>query len=298
MCGIAGILYKRPGARPIGQSLLTMAACLQHRGMDSAGVAVFAASGETPSLHLQMMLPDALPEPQAVQALGEGRLSHLTPFAGGFHAAVTPADPAADAALVRRLEEGLPGGTVCALGEALTVLKAVGLADELGEAACLLTGTHGIAHLRLATESRIDPAHAQPFWGRPYADIAVTHNGHITNYHKMRQAFEAQGHTFASRNDSEIIGVYLGRKMAEGRALEEALRDAGRDLDGSYSFIAATADGLGVVRDPFATKPLLYVETDDLVALASEQQALHRLLGEDITIREIRPREVRVWAKG
>ena len=112
-----------------------------------------------------------------------------------------------------------------------------------------------------------------------FPDIAVTHNGHITNYHKMRQRFEAEGFGFASHNDSEIIGIYLGRKMAEGLTLHDALAAAGRELDGSYSFIVATQDGLGVVRDPFATKPLLYVETDDQVALASEPQALHRLLG-------------------
>ena len=113
----------------------------------------------------------------------------------------------------------------------------------------------------------------------------------------MRQRFEAEGYGLASRNDSEIIGVYLGRKMADGLSLEAALRDAGRDLDGSYSLIAATAAGLGVVRDPFATKPLLYAENDDLVALASEPQALHRLLGEAVVIREIKPREVRVWER-
>ena len=160
-----------------------------------------------------------------------------------------------------------------------------------------LRGSHGIAHLRLATESRIDPAHAQPFWGRPFPDIAVTHNGHITNYLKLRQRFEARGFTFASRNDSEIIGTYLGDKMSEGLTLEKALTTASRELDGSFSFIAATAQGLGVARDPFATKPLLFCETEAVVALASEPQALHRLLGEDIIIGEIRPREVRVWAK-
>ena len=52
-----------------------------------------------------------------------------------------------------------------------------------------------------------------------------------------------------------------------------------------------------MVRDPFATKPLLYVETDTQVALASEPQALHRLLGEDACIKEIRPREVRTWER-
>ena len=131
------------------------------------------------------------------------------------------------------------------MGARMTVEKIVGLADALDGPVGALVGTHGIAHLRLATESRIDPAHAQPFWGRPYPDIAVTHNGHITNYHKMRQKFEAQGFGFASRNDSEIIGIYLGQKMAQGLTLTEALQDAGRELDGSYSFIAATPKGSG-----------------------------------------------------
>ena len=303
MCGIAGILQKQTTdtAAPIGRALLTMAACLQHRGMDSAGMAVFGGAGR--GTRLQVMLPEgenALPEPRELLDLAGGRLYDLRPERAGFSACVRPAEGNAipdDLALIRALESGLPGATVSGLGAFLTVEKAVGLADGLDGPVGSLTGTHGIAHLRLATESRIDPAHAQPFWGRPYPDIAVTHNGHITNYHKMRQKFEAQGFGFASRNDSEIIGIYLGQKMASGLTLTEALSAAGRDLDGSYSFIVATKDGLGVVRDPFATKPLLYVEIDTQIALASEPQALHRLLGTDAAIKEIRPREVRVWER-
>ncbi len=301
MCGIAGILQKsgsEPPA-PVGRSLLSMAACLQHRGMDSAGMAVFGAADA--GLRLQVMLPAGLlPEPQEILALGDGRLSGLRQAASGFSAAVLPAagDAApADLALVRALEGGLPGATVSGMGRRMTVEKAVGLAEGLEGPVGALTGTHGIAHLRLATESKIDPAHAQPFWGRPYPDIAVTHNGHITNYHKLRQRFEAEGFAFASHNDSEIIGIYLGRKLAAGATLPEALLAAGQELDGSYSCIVATANGLGVVRDPFATKPLLFVETDTQVALASEPQGLYRLLGQNAVIKEIRPREVRVWER-
>ena len=300
MCGIAGILYKHAEGlpAPIGKTLLAMASCLQHRGRDSAGMAVFGGHGG--ELRLQVMLPEgmALPEPQALLALGGGRLSSLLPEPIGFSACVKPAPGdavAADLQLVRAIEAGLPGATVSGLGAALTVEKAVGLADGLDGAVGALTGTHGIAHLRLATESKIDPAHAQPFWGRPFPDIAVTHNGHITNYHKLRQRFEADGFGFASHNDSEIIGIYLGRRMAAGLSLHEALSAAGKELDGSYSFIAATRRGLGVVRDPFATKPLLYVETEERVALASEPQALYRQFGLDAQIQEIRPRQVRVW---
>lgn len=181
------------------------------------------------------------------------------------------------------------------MGHKMRVYKAVGLIEELSEEMNAMTGTHGIAHLRLATESRIDPAHAQPFWGRPYEDIAVTHNGHITNYHKLRQQFEARGFGFASHNDSEIIGVYLGDKIDGGATLLEALQVASRELDGSFSFIVATANALGVARDSLATKPLLYVEDQSGVCLASEPQALYRVLGNDIRIREIKPKETRTW---
>ena len=302
MCGIAGVLHKYPAdqSAPIGRALLTMAACLQHRGTDSAGMAVF--SGEDSGMRLQVMLPETgpLPEPQTILALGGGRLSDLRPEKAGFSACVRPTSGNAvqvTLALVRALEAGLPNATVSGMGSRMTVEKAVGLADGLEGSVGSLTGTHGIAHLRLATESKIDPAHAQPFWGRPYPDLAVTHNGHITNYHKLRHRFEAEGYGFASHNDSEIIGIYLGRKIAAGHSLHEALSAAGKELDGSYSCIVATANGLGVVRDPFATKPLLYVETESQVALGSEPQALYRLLGQDARIREILPREVRVWER-
>ena len=300
MCGIAGILYRSAGsdAQPAGAALMTMARCLQHRGADSAGVAVFGPPH--PGVRtLQVALPEgtSLPEPQTILALGGGGLTGLRPERSGFAVSRRAGSDLSDAEMIALLEHALPGAAVTSLGESLEVHKTVGYVDALLEEVTPLRGSHGIAHLRLATESRIDPAHAQPFWGRPYADIAVTHNGHITNYHKLRQRFEARGFTFASRNDSEIIGTYLGDKISEGATFEEALTTASRELDGSFSFIVATAQGLGVARDPFATKPLLFCETDTTLALASEPQALHRLLGEDITIGEIRPREVRVWEK-
>ena len=302
MCGIAGVLYKQitNEPAPIGRSLLMMAACLQHRGRDSAGMAVFGSTASGLRLQVMMPLGGALPEPREIIDLGEGRLSDLRPEKAGFSAAVRPAlgnAVQADLELIQALEAGLPGATVSGMGVRMTVEKAVGLADGLEGPVGSLTGSHGIAHLRLATESKIDPAHAQPFWGRPYPDLAVTHNGHITNYHKLRLRFEAEGFGFASHNDSEIIGIYLGRKIASGLSLHEALAAAGKELDGSYSCIVATANGLGVVRDPFATKPLLYVETETQVALASEPQALYRLLGQDAVIKEIKPREVRVWER-
>ncbi len=301
MCGIAGILYRDGGAetQSAGADLMTLAGCLQHRGADSAGVAVFGPSHPgVQTLQVSLPLDAALPEPQTILALGGGALSGLRPERAGFALSRRAGAGPSDKELIAALEKALPGAVVTSLGESLQIFKAVGRAAALTEEVTPLHGTHGVAHLRLATESRIDPAHAQPFWGRPFPDIAVTHNGHITNYLKLRQRFEARGFTFASRNDSEIIGTYLGDRMSGGLTFQEALAAAGAELDGSFSFIAATSAGLGVVRDPFATKPLLFCESAaGTLALASEPQALHRLLGDEITIREIKPREVRVWGK-
>jgi glutamine phosphoribosylpyrophosphate amidotransferase len=217
----------------------------------------------------------------------------------GFGATLAAKDLCACALgdLASSVESLVCGSTVTSVGRSMTVRKTVGEAVNLVPEVSPLQGTHGIAHLRLATESKIDPAHAQPFWARGFLDIAVTHNGHITSYHKMRKRFEARGFTFGSMNDSEIIGIYLGDKMSDGMSFHDALSTAADELDGSFSFIAANEKGLGVTRDANATKPLLYCETDDLVALASEPQALHRLLGESIKIKEIQPKETRTWER-
>jgi len=301
MCGIAGILYfgKAEEQAPVGQALATMSQCLQHRGADSAGVAVFGSPNIKTSLQVVLPAGMLLPEPQLIDGYVKGFLSGYRPTDDGFTANVSPlvTSPSSRTELVAAIEQNIPGSVVTSLGNSLTIYKTVGLVQRLFPTVSPLTGTHGIAHLRLATESRIDPAHAQPFWGRPYADIAVTHNGHITNYHKLRQKLEARDLTFASKNDSEIIGILIGERLAEGRDLSGALSDVIPTLDGSYSFIVATSQGLGVARDPFATKPLLFVQTDELLAIASEQQALHRLLGEHIRIQEIQPKEFRTWVK-
>ncbi|MCW3062597.1 MAG: Amidophosphoribosyl transferase [Capsulimonas sp.] len=299
MCGIAGILYRTPKAyyHPVGHTLLEMAACLQHRGSDSAGIAVYSQEERRASIQVLWPADAELPEPREVLAAGGGLLSHLQPESAGFRAVVSEEGSDAVGKLVMRLETTFPGATAIAFGKSLCIHKTVGVASKLEEDAEDMTGTHGIAHLRLATESRIDPAHAQPFWGRPYSDIAVTHNGHITNYYKLRKRMEARGFSFASQNDSEIIGMVIGEKLAAGMDLEAALYEAREVLDGSFSFLVATSDGIGVLRDPIATKPLLYVETEDVVALASEHQALHRVLGNGAKVREIAAREVRVWSK-
>jgi glutamate synthase domain-containing protein 1 len=91
-----------------------------------------------------------------------------------------------------------------------------GLDSTFGVAA--MRGSHGIGHTRLSTESRVDLSHSQPFWAHGVADLATVHNGHITNYDRLRRLYEQKGVRFFSENDSEVIGVYLADQL-------ERLRD-------------------------------------------------------------------------
>ena len=79
-----------------------------------------------------------------------------------------------------------------------------------------LKGTHGIGHVRMATESDVDLASAHPYWAYPFADVSVVHNGQLTNYHVWRRRLERMGHRFQSECDSEIIAVYLAQQLENG----------------------------------------------------------------------------------
>ena len=68
----------------------------------------------------------------------------------------------------------------------------------------------------MATESDVDISGAHPYWAYPFADVAVVHNGQLTNYFQWRRRLERSGHRFQSECDSEIIAVYLAEKMSRG----------------------------------------------------------------------------------
>src|SRR5947199_291621 len=185
--------------------------------------------------------------------------------------------------LDKHVRERLPGTEVLCLGQRLSLFKQVGSPDQLEAAYAIsaLTGTHGIGHTRLSTESRVDLSHSQPFWAHGVPDLATVHNGHVTNYHKLRRQYEQRGYRFYTENDSEVIGVYLRDRMAAGLSFEDALRSSLDDFDGSFSYLAATGDRLAYVRDRFGFKPLVVAEKGDFVAIATEEIALRRALGTD-----------------
>jgi glutamate synthase domain-containing protein 1 len=193
--------------------------------------------------------------------------------------------------------EDLEGVEVLSLGRALELIK------DLGDAATVsgqyhlagFEGTHAIGHTRMATESDVDIRSAHPYWAYPYCDISVVHNGQITNYWLMRREMERRGHRFLSSCDSELLAVYTADKLTKGFTLEDSLSQSIEEIDGVFTYLVATADQLGMAKDTMAAKPMVLYESDDLVALASEEVAIRALIPEEIDTYDPYDEEVRVW---
>jgi glutamate synthase domain-containing protein 1 len=295
MCGIVGFLDKREQQDfPIGRTLLTMLQALSCRGPDSAGVALFGGRGE---MLLRLSVPPETDRQALNAALQEEGLTILRSYRTGVHDARIAAEVDL-MKLERRIYQRLPGSEILCLGEHMSLFKQVGSPDELESAYHIsdLQGTHGIGHTRMSTESRVDLSHSQPFWAHGVPDLATVHNGHITNYHKLRRHFEQEGYCFYTENDSEVIGVYLHDRMAAGRSLEGAMRSSLDDFDGSYCYLAAMKGQLGFVKDRYGFKPLMLAETEDFVAIATEEIALRRTLGHDFPAHEPAPGALRLWS--
>jgi len=227
-----------------------------------------------------------------VQLAGLGEMVGAPERRGGtLRLGFRPAPGVTADALERALGACRGGLEVLSLGRGLDLIKRVGGPSGL-EGAYGLSGWSGpvaIGHTRMSTESRIDLSHSQPFWVHGVPDLATVHNGHVTNYHRLRRQYEQRGATFYTDNDSEVIGVYLRSRMQQGRSLPEAMSDSVRDLDGAFSYLVASPNGLGVVRDRFGFKPMTLAETDDFVAAATEEVALRRALSGDYRVVEPAP---------
>jgi len=301
MCGIAGYLDKGGGKVEVGRLVLRMLEALGSRGPDSAGVALYA---ERPGGELVLRVKlgeDGRPEmyvPRVVEQAGKaGQVRQAQQTAEYLWLTLDSREEPRQ--LERAIESAGPGVEVVSMGRQLEIIKQVGSPQNLDATYAIsrFMGSHGLGHTRLSTESRIDLSHSQPFWAHGYPDLAVVHNGHICNYHKLRRIFEQQGHRFYTENDSEIIGMYLVGRLGEGMSLRQAMDASMRDLDGSFSYLAATPGEFGFAKDPFAFKPLLYAETGGFVAVATEEIALRAALGGEYEAREAQAGEVRVWQR-
>jgi len=300
MCGIIGFLDKRgQQQRTLGATLLRMLESLSCRGPDSAGVALFGL--RQAGWILQVKLPENADAESSAHTLlaalkEEGMV--LRHEVVGAYVRLEIAGSVEASALERDLLARVPSSEIVSLGHQLEIVKQVGSPAQLEQTYGISrrAGSHGIGHTRLSTESRVDLSHSQPFWAHGVPDLATVHNGHITNYHKLRRRYEQRGCRLFTENDSEVIGVYLRDRMSTGLSLADALRSSLDDFDGSFSYLAANADSLAYVRDRYGFKPLMLAETDEFVAIATEELALRQAFGSDFVVREPAPGTMAVWS--
>ena len=193
--------------------------------------------------------------------------------------------------------EDVEGVEILSLGSGLELIKDLGMAPQVADQYQLngFKGTHAIGHTRMATESDVDIKSAHPFWAYPFSDVSVVHNGQLTNYWGGRRALERRGHRFMSNCDSELIAVYLADRVTGGATLEEAMRASVEELDGVFTYVVATSDSLGMAKDVMAAKPMVLYESDNLVALASEEVAIRSIFPKEIDTFDPYEGEVRVW---
>lgn len=311
MCGIAGIIYRDGAAHPIGDEMTRMLQSMKHRGPDSTGYALYGVSPNG-GLVMRFKLADAntprdheyegrlrrhrIEVENRLVALGATlrEVEEETPYA--FRVSF---DFDGDLKVLADLVENIPEAEVLSLGTSLEIVKDLGDAESVHDQYGLadFSGTHGIGHVRMATESEVDIAGAHPYWAYPYSDVAVVHNGQLTNYFYWRRRLERGGRRFMSECDSEIIAVYLAEAMSNGATLKEAMHRSLDELDGVFTYIAVTKDELGVAKDELAAKPLVLYESDELVAIASEEIAIRQLFDREIETYDPYEREVLVWQR-
>jgi glutamate synthase domain-containing protein 1 len=301
MCGIVGYMALSGREEAVGSTVLKMLDGLAARGPDSAGAAIFGSEPGTVDV-CWIRLPDDV-DPAHAEETVLRRLDGVATIRA--HERLPSVirlelDRGVDASAVRAaVERDDEDFEVVSFGPLMELIKQVGHPDDLDDAFGLesIRGRHGIGHTRMSTESRVDLSHSQPFWSRGIPDMATVHNGHITNYHRLRTLYEQRGVRFFTENDSEVIGVYLADKLSQGLTLEEALEASLDDFDGSFTYFVATADAIGYARDRYALKPLIVVETPDYIAIANEELAIRSALGTDGVAYEPPGHVHRVWQR-
>ncbi|MEO1001284.1 MAG: glutamine amidotransferase, partial [Pseudomonadota bacterium] len=279
----------------VGADLVALMDAQEHRGADSTGFAIYGPPRETGFVLRGMGFDRATLDADmaafrdVLKAHGADWLSEpeiVTGAASHYVVRMEISEPGdlprwlADADLMTDRFE------VQSCGRSLEIVKDTGGAEAVAEKHGVreMEGTHGLGHARLATESSVLPNASHPFWARPFPDVAIVHNGQITDYHLQRDRLTRAGYRFLTENDSELIAVWVSDQMAKGLTLEAALQRSITAIDGVFTFMIANPDGIAFAKDRFAIKPLVAVFEGGEMAAATEEQAVRRIFEGEVDV--------------
>lgn len=291
MCGIVGCFIKNDSLRPeLGGMLSEMLVTMTDRGPDSAGFAVYGEDSN--SLKVTVHGDDSESDFESLQRQFKAEMKVLS-----NHAVfdLSRDDLSSFRDVVRN---DYPRIQIMGFGRSMEIYKEVGLPEEVAARFELssMSGSHGIGHTRMATESAVTMLGSHPF--STGEDQCLAHNGSLSNHNNVRRSLIRKGMSFETWNDSEVAAAYLSNSLLSGKSLSDSLESMLADVDGFYTFIVGTHNGFGVLRDAIACKPAVMAETDDYVAFGSEYRALAVLPGvERARVWEPEPATVYFWER-
>ncbi len=308
MCGIAGRILAAPGR--VGHELVELMDAQEHRGADSTGFAIYGAPRDTgyvlrgmgfdkTRLDADLEQFRAILKEHDADFLEEPAI--ITDSNPHYCLRAVISDPRDLAAWVRDADTLTNHFEVQSCGRSLEIVKDVGgsvaVADKHGVRDMI--GTHGLGHARLATESSVLPNASHPFWARPFSDVAIVHNGQITDYHSWRERLMRKGYRFLTENDSELIAVWVSDQISQGLTMEQALEKSIHSIDGVFTYMIARPEGIGFAKDRFAMKPLVVIEQAGELAAATEEQAVRRVFSDECdVINHDGPSLTGIWTVG
>lgn len=160
-----------------------------------------------------------------------------------------------------------------------------------------MPGNMAIGHVRYSTIGQQSRENAQPISiTHVKGNLAIAHNGSITNAVELRREVEMEGGIFRSSNDSEVLAYTIVRERLHLPSIEEAVLASMKKIHGAYSLVIMSPRKLIAARDPHGFRPLCIGKMGDSILFASESCALDSLGAE--FIRDVEPGEVVVVEDG
>ena len=273
MCGIVGIYLKNSKYElSLGSFLADMLNNMEGRGPDSAGFAIY--SKENKNYYKYSICLNRFSENDFKLRAKKYFDNHKIQKHSDHVVLETTEEPEK---VLTILEEHFAEFSIVGYGKSINIFKQTGNPKDVVKNFQLssFSGSHGIGHTRMATESLVTTEGSHPY--STAEDECLVHNGSLSNHNNIRRILIKEGGKFKSDNDTEVAAGYISNKIFKGNDLETTLKDSLKYLDGFYTFIAGNKDGIALLRDEIACKPAVVAENEDYVAIASEFQAMAHL---------------------
>jgi amidophosphoribosyltransferase len=175
-------------------------------------------------------------------------------------------------------------------GGHITTLRELGLVSQVFDEQKLqaLSGDMAVGHVRYSTTGGGAWENAQPVWRSDRREVALAHNGNLTNAVELYNELRERGLSFRGTSDSEIIAALLSSSEAD--TIEDAVAEVMPRLQGAYSTVVMTKHAVVAFRDPHGVRPLSLGELDGRHVVASESCAFD-IIGARL-LREVQPGEL------